>query len=141
MILSINKFDYSYKKQIANPKKVYAIDTGFSNSVSFNISQKREANLENIVFLELRRRAKKIYYYKTQNGLEVDFLVREENITKLIQVSLNSENKETYKRELRVFAQAKKELRGDIQSIRSKVIEYDGEEIKVINILKFLLEI
>ncbi|MEA2018002.1 MAG: hypothetical protein U9N59_06105 [Campylobacterota bacterium] len=63
MILSINKFDYSYKKQIANPKKIYAIDVGFSNQVSFNISKKIGQNIENIVFLSLRRETKDIYYY------------------------------------------------------------------------------
>jgi len=40
MILSIPKFDYSLRNQIANPKKYYAIDTGFSNAVSFNVSKK-----------------------------------------------------------------------------------------------------
>jgi hypothetical protein len=144
MILSIKKFDYSYKKQIANPKKIYAIDTGFSNSVSFNISKKLGANLENIIFLELRRETKEIYYYKTEKGLEVDFLIRKENIIELIQVSVTLENKETYKRELRVFAQAKKELRGDVKCTlismdSSKTVEYDGCEIQVINVLEFLM--
>ena len=144
MILSINKFDYSYKKQIANPKKIYAIDTGFSNSVSFNISKKIGANLENIVFLELRRKIKEIYYYKTEKGLEVDFLIRKENEIELIQVSVTLENEETYKRELRVFAQAEKELRGEVKCMLismddSKTLEYDGCEIQVINVLEFLM--
>ena len=60
IVLSINKYDYSIKKQLANPKKFYAIDTGLANAVSFNISKKMGANLENIVFLELRRRGKEI---------------------------------------------------------------------------------
>jgi predicted AAA+ superfamily ATPase len=144
MILAINKFDYSLKKQIANPKKFYAIDTGFSNAVSFNISKKIGANLENIVFLELRRKTKEIYYYKTNKGLEVDFLIRKNDIIELIQVSVTLENEETYKRELRVFSEAKKELRGEIRSILisfddSKTIHYNGCEIEVINILEFLL--
>ena len=144
MILSINKFDYSYKKQIANPKKIYAIDTGFSNAVSFNISKKLGANLENIVFLALRRETKKIYYYKTEKGLEVDFLIRKENTIELIQVSVSLENEETYKRELRVFAQAKKELRGEVKCMlismdESQLVEYDGCEIQVINVLEFLM--
>lgn len=144
MILSIPKFDYSLKKQIANPKKFYAIDTGFSNAVSFNISKKIGANLENIIFLELKRRAKEIYYYKTQGGREVDFLIQKENLTELIQVSVTLENKETRHRELRVFAEASKELKGDIRAIlitfdNSEVIEYDGCQIEIINVLEFLV--
>ena len=144
IVLSINKFDYSLKKQIANPKKFYAIDTGFSNAVSFNVSKKIGANLENIVFLELRRRGKEIYYYKTEKGLEIDFLVPKENVTELIQVSVTLENEETRKRELRVFKEAKKELKGELKMMlitfdRSEVIEYDGVEIEVINVLEFLV--
>ena len=144
IVLSINKFDYSLKKQIANPKKFYAIDTGFSNAVSFNVSKKIGANLENIVFLELRRRGKDIYYYKTDKGLEIDFLVPKENITELIQVSVTLENEETRKRELRVFKEAKKELKGELKMILitfdcSEVIEYDGVEIEIINVLEFLV--
>lgn len=145
MILSINKFDYSYKKQIANPKKIYAIDTGLANAVSFNISKKIGANLENIVFLELRRRTKEIYYYKTTKGLEVDFLIRKGDMVELIQVSVTLEDEATYKRELRVFAEAKKELREEFRAIvvsfdDSKVVEYGGCEIEVINVLEFLVE-
>jgi predicted AAA+ superfamily ATPase len=143
MILAINKFDYSFKKQLANPKKIYAIDTGFANSVSFNISQKLGANLENIVFLELRRRVKEIFYYKTQNGLEIDFLIRNQNKIELIQVAVSIKDADTYKRELRVFAQAKKELREEISCKvitmdDSFVVEYEGCEIEVVNILEFL---
>ena len=144
MILSIPKFDYSLKKQIANPKKFYSIDTGFSNAVSFNISKKVGANLENIIFLELKRRGKKIYYYKTEKGREIDFLIQEQDFTELIQVSATLENKETHHRELRVFAEANKELRGDIRAILitfddSEMIEFDGCKVQIINVLEFLL--
>ena len=144
MILSIPKFDYSLKKQIANPKKFYAIDTGFSNSVSFSVSKKIGANLENIIFLELRRRDKEIHYYKTEKGREIDFLIQKENLTELIQVSATLENEETRHRELRVFSEANKELRGEIRAVlitldRSEIIEYDGCKIEIVNVLAFLL--
>jgi len=144
MILSMPKFDYSLKKQIANPKKFYAIDTGFSNAVSFSVSKKIGANLENIIFLELRRRDKKIYYYKTEKGREIDFLIQKENLTELMQVSATLENEETHHRELRVFSEANKELRGETRAVlitldSSEVIEYDGCKIEIVNVLAFLL--
>ena len=144
MILSIPKFDYSLKKQIANPKKFYTIDTGFSNAVSFSVSKKTGANLENIIFLELRRRGKEIYYYKTEKGREIDFLIQKENLTELIQVSVTLENEETRHRELRVFSEAKKELRGEVRAVlvtldSSEFVEYDGCEIEIVNVLEFLL--
>jgi len=144
MVLQINKFDYSYKKQLANPKKIYAIDTGLSNNVSFNISQKIGQNLENIVFLELKRRYSDIYYYKTSNNLEVDFLLKKDNFFELIQVTKTLEDEAILKRELRVFKKAKEELNKDIKATvvtldESKRIRYDDIDIQIINILEWLL--
>lgn len=146
IILTIPKFDYSLKKQLANPKKFYAIDTGFSNVVSFNISQKIGANLENIIFLELVRRGNQIYYYKTEKGKEIDFLIKNSDFMQLIQVSTTLENKETRHRELRVFAEAKKELKQKVKAMvvtfdNSEVIEYDGCTIEIVNVFEFLIKI
>jgi len=144
IILTINKFDYSIKKQFANPKKFYAIDTGLSNILSFNLTQKLGSNLENIVFLELQRRGKKIYYYKTLKGLEIDFLIKYDDKIQLIQVSKTLENIETKKRELRVFKEAKKELNSNLEMIvitldNTTDIEYEDSRIKIVNIFDFLL--
>ena len=144
IILSVNKFDYSLKKQIANPKKFYAIDTGLANAVSFNVTEKRGANLENIVFLELKRRGEEIYYFRSEKGLEIDFLIRKKHGLRLIQVSVTLENPETRKRELRVFKEAQKELREDMTMMvvsfdHSETVEYDGMQIEIVNILDFLL--
>ena len=144
IVQTVNKFDYSVKKQIANPKKFYAIDTGLANAVSFHLSEKRGANLENIVFLELKRRKKKIYYYRTTKGLEVDFLIPCPDVTELIQVSVTLENEETRRRELRVFKEAQKELKGAVRCRvitldRSETVSFDGMEIAIVNVLEFLL--
>ncbi len=144
IILSINKFDYSLKKQIANPKKFYAIDTGLANTVSFNASKKIGANLENIVFLELKRRGKDIYYFRSEKGLEIDFLIPQKETIKLIQVCVTLENPQTRKRELRVFKEAQKELKEKVEMTvitfdNSEIVEYDGLKIDIINILDFLL--
>jgi hypothetical protein len=53
--------------------------------ISFNFSENRGRYLENIVFLELLRRGKQLYYHKGK--YECDFLVREGiAITEAIQV-------------------------------------------------------
>lgn len=95
LFLLIPKFNYSIKKQIYNPKKVYAIDTGMYNEVAFANSANRGRILENLVFLELKRRKKNIYYYSEKN--ECDFLIQEKSkITQAIQVTeeLYTNNKE-----------------------------------------------
>jgi uncharacterized protein len=70
----LKKFDYSVKKQIMNPKKVYAIDPAFVHRLGFNFTENKGRILENIVFLELLRRGKEVYYHAGKN--ECDFLVR-----------------------------------------------------------------
>ncbi|MCK9404753.1 MAG: ATP-binding protein [Chitinophagaceae bacterium] len=69
----IPKFSYSRKVQLVNPKKVYCIDNGFIeiNSVSFNEDNGRL--LENMVYLQLRRKTPEIYYFKEKK--ECDFVV------------------------------------------------------------------
>ena len=56
LMFSVPKYDFSIKKQIINDRKIYTIDTGLFNAVSFSFSENRGKLLENIVFLELKRR-------------------------------------------------------------------------------------
>ncbi len=89
----LKKFDFSVRKQIMNPKKVYSADQAISNRLGFTFSENRGRILENIVFIELLRRGKEVYYHSGKN--ECDFLVKEgHKITEAIQVtwSLNREN-------------------------------------------------
>jgi len=69
-----------------NPKKVYAIDPAVSNRLGFNFSENKGRILENIVYLELLRRGKEIYYHAGKS--ECDFLVKEGlKVTEAIQVA------------------------------------------------------
>jgi len=97
---------------MVDPKKVYSIDTGLSKRVSFEVGKKKGDLLENVVFLELKRRFENIYYYKSKDNYEVEFLVKEnEKITHLIQASLTINDEKTLKREIRALQEAKEELK------------------------------
>ena len=146
MLFEINKFDYSLKKQNVNDKKYYSIDLGLSNIFRVPNLQTRGSDLETIVFLELLRRGYKVYYYKTLNDLECDFLIEKNNtIAQLIQVSSSIENIKTLKREIAPFKKTISELKlKDIQCIvitedNSKIINQDNLEISVVNIKEFLI--
>lgn len=81
----IPKFSYSGKVQIVNPKKVYCIDTGLVNVNSISFSDDKGRLLENMVFMQLRRVFKEIYYFSEKH--ECDFVVFEKRKLKvLIQV-------------------------------------------------------
>jgi uncharacterized protein len=95
----INRYSDSVKAQLQSPKKVYFIDPVLAKTVGFRISEDVGRLLENIVFLELKRRYKEIYYYK---GLkECDFIVRENTKTiQVIQVCKDISDPQTRKREI-----------------------------------------
>jgi len=95
LLFSVQRFDYSLKKRLIYPKKVYSIDNGLSAANTVSFSSDRGRMLENAVFLHLRRRHKGIFYFKGSG--ECDFLVYEKNkIVSVVQVcyGLNEENKE-----------------------------------------------
>jgi predicted AAA+ superfamily ATPase len=95
LIFLVPTFSYSLKTQQVNPKKNYVIDNGLRNAVSFMFSQDLGRLLENLVFIELKRRNKKIYYHKQKK--ECDFIVVDnQKISQAIQVSqeLNKDNQE-----------------------------------------------
>ncbi len=90
----VSKFDFSVKKQIQNPRKVYCTDFGFVTEVGFRFSEDRGRVIENLVLIELKRRNKHVYYFSGKN--ECDFVLREGiNIKEAIQVcyELTPDNK------------------------------------------------
>lgn len=81
----LKKFDYSVQKQIMNSRKAYTIDPAFVNRLGFSFSENKGRIIENIVYIELLRRRKEVYYFSGKN--ECDFLVMEGlNVTHAIQV-------------------------------------------------------
>lgn len=105
LLYTLMKFDYSVKKQIANPKKIYALDTGLVNAVSFAFSENRGKLLENLVFLALKRNYAEVFYHKER--FECDFVVKEGlTIKKAVQVTQSLKNLETKKREVRGLTEA-----------------------------------
>jgi predicted AAA+ superfamily ATPase len=101
----INRYDYSLKKQLQYAKKVYFIDQALAKTVGFRISEDSGRLLENIVFLELKRRYQEIYFHKANK--ECDFLVRQNGrISIVMQVCLQLSNPETKRREIAGLTEA-----------------------------------
>ena len=91
----------SLKVQAVNPDKAYCIDTGLANCVAFRISKDTGRLYENVVFMELTRQGKELYYWKDQKGRETDFLVKEGGrVVMAVQVSYQMEDEKTRRREV-----------------------------------------
>lgn len=100
LIFSINKFDYSLKVQIQNPKKFYFIDNAIIRKLGFSFSENAGRLLENLIYISLRRLGKELFYHN--QNYECDFIIRENTkITKAIQVCYSLASEDTRKREVR----------------------------------------
>jgi len=149
LIFQLPRFAWSVRKQMVNARKFYSIDTGLSNRVSFQIGARKSQNIENIIFIELLRRKKDIYYYKTKNDREIDFVLKEgERITELIQVCYTLEDPQTRKRELTALKTATSELAGEgrgpipctiLTMDRNDEIDINGIQVDVRNVIDWLL--
>jgi len=79
VLFEVRFFSYSLKTQARNNKKIYCIDNGLRNAVSFTFSADDGRCVENLVYLELRRRGYDPYYWK--KGGEVDFVLKNSDNT------------------------------------------------------------
>lgn len=105
LCFTINRFFYSVKQQMQNPKKIYFIDQALVESVGFRFSEDNGRILENIVFLQLKRESREIYYHKLKH--ECDFVIRDGyNIVEAIQVSVNLNEPATKQREIKGLLEA-----------------------------------
>jgi uncharacterized protein len=77
------------KVQQVNPKKIYCLDNGIRNTVSFPFPYQDEIFAKNLVFQKLVRSGDKVFYWKSRR--EVDFVARHNGKLKGINVSYGRE--------------------------------------------------
>jgi len=128
LIFTIPIFSYKINDQLQYPRKIYTVDTGLRNAVSFRFSEDLGKLYENVVFLELKRKGKEIYYWKDNKQREVDFVIKEGiKVNELIQVCFDTENEKTKKREIDALIRAMDEFGIDNGTIITE--DYKKEEI------------
>lgn len=104
LFYKVNRYDIKGKQHLATQEKYYMVDLGFRNALlgKEQISDTGHL-LENVIFLELKRRNHQVWIGKTDR-LEVDFVARnQEGYTQYIQVSQTVQNPSTLARELAPF--------------------------------------
>lgn len=97
----VKRYDIKGKQHLATQEKYYLVDLGFRHALlGKELLSDAGHLLENVIYLELKRRNFQIWIGKT-NNLEVDFVVRtKEGFTKYIQVSQTVQHPTTLAREL-----------------------------------------
>jgi predicted AAA+ superfamily ATPase len=136
------RFSYSLKVQMVNPRKVYAIDSGIVKVASTTFTEDRGRLLENLIYWELRRRGKELYYFN-ENKAECDFVVmKNEKLEQVIQVcyELSPENREWEIRGLKEAMDFFEIKKGVIVSFNQKdAFMHNGKRVEVLPAWKFLL--
>lgn len=142
LFFELLKFSYSIKQQLNSPKKIYLVDSAFNQICGVNFSDNKGKILENVVFIELKRRKKEVFYYANKN--ECDFITKEDTkITEAIQVchTLNKENKE---REISGLLEAMDKFRLKqgmiLTNEQTEEISIGSKKITVKPVFRWLLE-
>lgn len=139
-LIANQKYDFSPRKRLMNPRKIYLLDTGFS-AFSLSFSENKGKFLENAVAIHLFRMRKDMFYYRKNR--ECDFVVKDSRaVQKAIQVcwELNEQNK---KREIRALQEAMNDFSID----SGLILTYDqegeeeagGKSIRVLPAYKWML--
>ena len=137
LFFTLDHFSYSFKEQKTRASKVYCIDNGLRNAVSFKFSKDLGKLAENIVFVELKRREKDVYYW--QNKGEVDFIIKnKDNSLEAMNVSFTNEIND---REVKSLSEFKKEYKTKIKEIIIITNDLEKKEkgIEFIPLWKWLL--
>jgi predicted AAA+ superfamily ATPase len=139
----LEPFSYKIKQRISLPKKFYVIDTALVENIIGGTTLDHGKKLENIIFIELKRRGHEIYYF-AHPSYEIDFLIREGiRLTTLIQVCWTLQDTKTQKRAVNALCKAALELNCKkliiITFDEETMIETQQGAIQVIPAWKWLL--
>lgn len=139
---SISRFDFSEIKQAKSDKKTYIIDTGLLASIEFAMSGNKGKLLENMVFLELLKSERDVFYFKGHH--ECDFIVKDGESFTPVQVAWSLEDESTRERELRGLNEACNHLGTSNGTIicfdQEDTLTYQGKTIHVVPVYKQFLK-
>lgn len=134
IIYKISRYDIKGKEYLKTGDKYYVCDLGLRNYLMSEVKDYGSI-LENIIFLELKRRGYEIYIGKYDDK-EVDFVVRNNDGIKYIQVALSVRDEKTLERELMPLDSIKDHYPKYLITLDYDTVNYNG--IKQISALDFL---
>ena len=134
IIYKISRYDIKGKEYLKTGDKYYVCDLGLRNYLLGGVKDYGSI-LENIIFLELKRRGYEIYIGKHDEE-EVDFVIKNNDGIKYIQVALSVRDEDTLKRELTSLKNIKDNYPKYLITLDYDTNDFDG--IKQISAIDFL---
>lgn len=136
-VYEAKRYNIKGKQLLKTLGKYYLVDIGLRRMLLGSRSFDAGRILENIVYLELMHRQKRVYIGK-MDSLEVDFVAMDENGITYYQVAATVRDEATLKRELASLQQINDQYPKYILTLdEDPTADYDG--IKRINALKWLM--
>ncbi|MBP3284705.1 MAG: ATP-binding protein [Clostridia bacterium] len=137
IIYRVSRYDIRGKEYLKTGDKYYLCDVGLRYYLLGGIERKDAGRvLENIIFLELKRRGYEIFIGKNDDK-EVDFVVRNKDGVKYIQVCLTARDEKTFEREISALDTIKDHNPKYLITLDYDKATYNG--IKQISAIDFLL--
>ena len=137
VVYKVKRFDIKGKEYLKSLEKYYLTDLGLRNYLLGFRNIDRGHVLENVVYLELRRRGFDIYIGKYDDK-EIDFLVKNKDGVIYIQVAETLSSKKTLERELAPL-KAIKDYHPRVIITTDYDLNESYEGIKVMNVFDWLL--
>ena len=136
IVYKISRYDIKGKEYLKTGDKYYVCDLGLRNYLLGGVRDYGSI-LENIVFLELKRRGYEVYVGK-YDDLEVDFVIKNNDGIKYIQVALSVRDEKILDRELAPLYSIKDNYPKYLMTLDYDTVDYDG--IRQISAIDFLLD-
>ena len=137
ILYKVNRFDIKGKQLLKTQEKYYLSDLGLRTYLLGRNNNKDLGHiLENIIFLELKRKGYRVYIGKNDDA-EVDFVVETEDEYIYIQVALSVREEQTLQRELKSLASIANHYKKYLITLDYDTNNYNG--IKQISAIDFLL--
>lgn len=136
IVYQAKRYDIKGKQYLKTLEKYYIVDIGLRNAMLGNIGKDVGHVLENVIYLELIRRGYDVYIGKVDN-VEVDFVIKDEQGTKYIQVAASVRDENTLERELRPLQRIQDHYPKYIMTLdKDPIADYEG--IRRLNALDYL---
>jgi hypothetical protein len=145
LIFTVSLHSESERRKAVHPRKCYLIDHGLARATTIARKEDIGHHLENMVYVELRRRGLEVDYYLTESGREIDFVITDRGApTGLVQVCASLSEAGTRDRELSAIEEAARETGIDTASIVTLhdqgTVDVAGVEVRIEPAWRWLLE-
>ncbi|MGC9205407.1 MAG: ATP-binding protein [Candidatus Micrarchaeia archaeon] len=131
LLFFVKRFSFSIKAQDNSPRKVYSIDNSFPAMLGVNPIKIKGRLLENAIastlYLISRHADSFSFYYWYENNKEVDFVIKDHNKYRLVQVAYSIKDEKTKERELSSLMDCTDRLNAEKLEVVS--MDYEGEEM------------